>query len=112
MGVLTHDIGTSQLFHRIPLHIFPGGIHMGDNIRVAVTLVGLLILNRSARVTLFGPVIHVEECFPITGFIAQRPDDDRWMVLVSFHQTNHTIHMLRVPFGKVGYIVGSVTQSV
>ncbi len=88
----------------MPLHVFnhvmDWSIHGTENIGIPPTF-SSFILYRPAEVTLLNPVVGGIKTDTVTRFIAQGPDDDRWMVLIPLH---HTDCPVKVRFSKQGIV--------
>src|SRR5664280_219565 len=106
MRIFAHDKGSVTLFILcIGFQLLKPGIHRAVNISMSFSgvraLFGPFVLNRAGRITTFGPFIVSKEIVPVTGFIAQRPDDNRGMVLIPFHHPLHPVEMGSSPFRLV-----------
>ena len=86
------------------------GIHGTDDVagQAASRPIGsdcALVMNRARGVISANPTRHQIMIGAVSRFVAQRPDDDRWMIFIALHHARAAFHESRAPFRRVAQAV-------
>ena len=102
MGIFTEDQGTIFARHADPfldcpfryrrerLILIDASIHRTNNIGGSRIRTATFILYWSAWIAGFHPAVHTVLHSTMPGFIAQRPDDDRWVVKITLYHAGNS----------------------
>lgn len=77
------------------------GIHRGDDIHHLGVAI-LFVVHQPGIIQRFGGVVHGADVAAITGFVTQRPDDDRRMVFLRVHVAHDALNVDVFPGRVVG----------
>ncbi len=105
MGVLDHDVrpGVRGVL-RAGLHLGRGLVHLGADVADAGPVVAL-VLDDAGGVVGLDPVVHGDERAAAARLVAEGPDDDRGVVLVSVDHVLGARHACLRPLGVVAGVV-------
>jgi len=111
VGIFALDEGALRIGLGIFFHMFNPHVHRAENIGIPV-LMGLFILYGPALLYRFEIVVGGVKVHPVAGFVAQRPDDYRRLIFVTFKHVFSTVEMGGLPYRILGQRPAAVTHSV
>ena len=104
-------VGFLFLFLGVVDHAGDRHIHRAENIGVPVEL-SAFVLNRARRVEFLQPFVGRVEVRAVSGFVPERPNDDRRVVAVAERHSLGAVHVRGEPFRRVRERFFAVTHPV
>ena len=112
MGILAEDQGPIGILFGIANQFRDTGIHGTDDVGMRF-FAGLFVVDGPGHIAPVNPTTRRLEIDPVTGLIAQGPDDDRGMVLVPLYHPLGSVQVRLLPERLVAQgLVGTVADAV
>lgn len=97
MGAFTKNVEFIREVAQLLVDVFQAGIHVAVHIGRGRVLIGF-IMNKARRVRGVDPVVHFDAVLAVIALVAERPNDDGYVVSESVDKLLGSVDVCTSPF--------------